>query len=124
MTESDKINGWTFEETVKTATNLMEVENNMFKWDVLRHLRDFAEMYEEEVQQYRALGNIEELRRAKEKQIPKKPIMKPYFDDMEEEYLCCPTCGEILTDRIPMDNKDFYFHCLNCGQKLDWSDTD
>ena len=61
---------------------------------------------------------------ALEKQIPKKPIMKPYFEDMEEEYLCCPTCGEILTDRIPMDNKDFYFHCLNCGQKLDWSDEE
>ena len=54
------------------------------------------------------------------KQIPKKPIMKPYYKDMEEEYLCCPTCGEILTDRIPMDNKDFYFHCLNCGQKFNW----
>lgn len=59
---------------------------------------------------------------ALEKQIANKPIMKPYCEDMEEEYLCCPTCGEILTDRIPMDNKDFYFHCLNCGQKLDWSD--
>lgn len=57
---------------------------------------------------------------ALEKQIPKRPIMKPYFDDMEEEYLCCPTCGDILTDRIPLDNKDFYFHCLNCGQKLKW----
>ena len=31
--------------------------------------------------------------KALEKQIPKKPITKPYFDDMEEEYLCCPTCG-------------------------------
>lgn len=61
---------------------------------------------------------------AREKQIAKKPIMKPYFDDMEEEYLCCPACGEMLTDRIPMDNKDFYFHCLNCGQKLDWSDEE
>ena len=58
---------------------------------------------------------------ALEKQIPKKTILKQYFDDMEEEYLCCPTCGEILTDRIQLDNKDFYFHCLNCGQKLDWS---
>ena len=57
---------------------------------------------------------------ALEKQIPKKPIMKTYYEDMEEEYLCCPTCGEILTDRIPMDNKDFYFHCLNCGQKFNW----
>jgi hypothetical protein len=57
---------------------------------------------------------------ALEKQIPKKPIMKQYFEDLEEEYLCCPTCGEILTDRIPADNKTFYFHCMNCGQKLDW----
>ena len=57
---------------------------------------------------------------ALEKQIPKNPIMKTYYEDMEEEYLCCPTCGEILTDRIPMDNKDFYFHCLNCGQKFNW----
>ena len=59
---------------------------------------------------------------ALEKQIAKKPIMKPYFDDMEEEYLCCPTCGEALTDRIPMDNKDFYFHCFNCGQKFDYGE--
>lgn len=60
---------------------------------------------------------------ALEKQIPKKPIMKQYFEDLEEEYLCCPTCGEILTDRIPADNKTFYFHCMNCGQKFDWSDN-
>ena len=59
-----------------------------------------------------------------DKQIPKKPVMKRYFDDLDEEYLCCPTCGEILTDRIPFDNKDFYFHCMNCGQKFDWSDND
>ena len=61
---------------------------------------------------------------ALEKQIPKKPIMKQYFEDLEDEYLCCPTCGEILTDRIPADNKTFYFHCMNCGQKLDWSDEE
>lgn len=57
---------------------------------------------------------------AREKQIAKKPIMRRYFEDLEEEYLCCPTCGEILTDRIPADNKTFYFHCMNCGQKFDW----
>ena len=62
--------------------------------------------------------------RAHEKQIPKKPIMKQYFENLEDEYLCCPTCGEILTDRIPADNKTFYFHCMNCGQKFDWSDEE
>lgn len=61
---------------------------------------------------------------ALEKQIPKKPIMKQYFEDLEEKYLCCPTCGEILTGRIPADNKTFCFHCMNCGQKLDWSDEE
>ena len=61
---------------------------------------------------------------ALEKQIPKKPIMKQYFEDLEDEYLCCPTCGEILTDRIPADNNTFYFHCMNCGQKFYWSDEE
>ncbi len=77
----------------------------------------------EEIQQYRAIGTVEECREARERQSGKKPIMKSFYEDMEEEYLCCPACGDILTDRIPMDNKDFYFHCLNCGQKLDWSDV-
>ena len=65
-------------------------------------------------------GTMEEFKALKEKNEPKKPILKQYFEDMEEEYLCCPNCAEILTDRISLDNKDFYFHCLNCGQKLDW----
>lgn len=73
--------------------------------------------------QYRKIGTLKECRTAIEKQIPKKPIMKQYFEDLEEEYLCCPTCGEILTYRIPADNKNFYFHCMNCGQKFDWSDN-
>lgn len=67
MTEHEKINGWTFEETVKTAENLMEVENNMFKWDVLRHLRDFAENFREELKHYREIGTQEECRTAVEK---------------------------------------------------------
>ena len=72
--------------------------------------------------EYEKIGTVEECREVRERQIEKKPIMKPFYKDMEEEYLCCPTCGDILTDRIHMDNKDFYFHCLNCGQKLDWSE--
>lgn len=60
MTENEKINGWTFEETIKTVENVMEVENNMFKWDVLRHLRDFTESFKYELEQYRAIGTVEE----------------------------------------------------------------
>lgn len=88
-----------------------------------RDVYKYLEKALDEIEKYRALGTVEELRIAKEKQKPKKPVMKPYFEDMEEEYLCCPTCGEILTDRIPFENKNFYFHCLKCGQKFDWSDS-
>ena len=86
-----------------------------------------------ELHEIRPIGGIIPQKRAEaldmaiqalEKQIPKKPIMKQYFEDLEDEYLCCPTCGEILTDRIPADNKTFYFHCMNCGQKFDWSDEE
>lgn len=68
MTENEKINGWTFEETVKTTENLMESEQNMFKWDVLRHLRDFAESFREQLGQYQEIGTPEECRAAVEKQ--------------------------------------------------------
>ncbi len=68
MTESEKINGWTFDETVKTAENLMGSEKNMFKWDVLRHLRDFAESFREQLGQYQEIGAPEECRAAVEKQ--------------------------------------------------------
>ena len=64
MTENEAINGWTFEETIQTTENLMEVENNVFKWDVLRHLRDFAESFKDELEQYRAIGTVEGYERA------------------------------------------------------------
>ena len=62
MAENERLNGWTFEETVKTAENLMEKENDMFKWDVLRHLRDFAENFKDELEQCRAIGTVEEIK--------------------------------------------------------------
>ena len=33
----------------------MEAETNMFKWDVIRHLRDFAEAYREQLKEYQRL---------------------------------------------------------------------
>lgn len=51
----DEINGWTSEETIKTVESLMEVEKNMFKRDVIRHLRDFAETYREQLKDYQQL---------------------------------------------------------------------
>lgn len=55
MKIDEAINGWTFGETIKNAESLMEVEKNMFKWDVIRHLRDFAETYREQLKEYQQL---------------------------------------------------------------------
>lgn len=101
MAESEKIHGWTFEETVKTAENLMESEQNMFKWDVLRHLRDFTESFREELGQYRAIGTPEECRAAMEKQtaISREIIEGNYF---------CPKCHNLMP----------YPGYCGCGQRL------
>lgn len=114
MTEQEKINGWTFEETVKTAENLMEVENNMFKWDVLRHLRDFAEKYKEEVQQYRAIGTPEEYSAAVYKQKAVKPTIS-YDDRVKENWCSCGACSFGFGWKRTVHFK----YCPDCGQKLD-----
>lgn len=66
-----------------------------------------CDKYRKENEKYHEIGTVLECQEAVEKQRAKKPIMKPYFEDMEEEYLCCPTCGDILTDIIPSKNEDF-----------------
>lgn len=58
-----------------------------------------------EIQQYRAIGTIEEIKILKEKNVAKKPIDKIM-------YLECPTCGNVGI--LDCD------YCSVCGQKLDW----
>lgn len=63
------------------------------------------------------------VRKALEKQIPKKLITKE-FDDEDEEtkeqfkwtFYLCPVCGENVALKS-------YTHC-HCGQALDWSEYD
>ena len=144
MTENEMMNGWTFEETIKTAENLMKEENNVFKWDVLRHLRDFAEHYKEQLEQYIAIGltpelieamqvhnialindlgeyqkigTIDEFKALKEKAEAKKPILNnPKIDEFYvKEAKLCPSCHSYINDC----SGDY---CRDCGQKLDWSE--
>ena len=64
---------------------------------------------QKELEQYRALGTVEELKEAMEKQVAKKPIMKKREHILHYE---CPCCG--FTTLLP--------HCGNCGQKIDWEE--
>ena len=52
---------------------------------------------------------------ALEKQLPKKPIVKPYF--YGKKYYCSECQHYICAE---YNTKEFY--CSRCGQALDWSD--
>ena len=78
MTENEKIDGWTYEETIKAAENLVEAEQNIFKWDALRHLMYFAKAYRNELKQYHI-------------------AKKPYLEQAErDECWECPTCDSFI----------------------------
>lgn len=75
----------------------------------------------EEIQQYRAIGTIEELKALKEKNTPYKP------QEYEDRYYACK-CDNILLPKwrkYPtelMPKTEGLPHCMACGQKLDWSE--
>lgn len=78
---------------------------------------------ENEIQQYREIGTVEECREAKERQRAKKPnIWGDGYDDEGNiiyDMYDCPNCGK----SYEIDYEE-YNHCPNCGQKIDRSDFD
>lgn len=70
----------------------------------------------EEVQQYRAIGKVEECWVAVEKQRAKKPTEKI---ENEIGYYHCANCDKTLRTTIQFQKPNY---CLNCGQYIDWSD--
>ena len=113
MTENKlRINGKSFDETISLLEEFMEsddVHGELFT--VLRSARDFMENLNEEIQQYRAIGAIEEFKALKEKSVVKKPL-KTVVGCYK-----CPCCGATQMDTFFYSG---YSYCHNCGQKLDW----
>ncbi len=73
----------------------------------------------EEVQQYRAIGTLEECRAAMERQNPRAAIAEKA--DTETTRYTCPACGMYMgwsTGLFPAR------YCWKCGQKLDWSNEE
>lgn len=73
----------------------------------------------EEVEQYRALGTVEELKEAREKQVAKKPNIEGdgYADGhLVYDTWFCPNC-----DKDYEIDYDDYDYCPNCGQRIDKS---
>ncbi len=65
------------------------------------------------LEEYIAIGTVEECREAREKQRGKKPVYRSIFTD-GTRLLGCPVCFSRI------DGGAFY--CNGCGQKLDWSE--
>lgn len=71
----------------------------------------------EELEQYRAIGTVEECRAAVEKQKAAKPLGGKDADG--NDYAICRECSAILSD-----GEWFAQYCPDCGKKVDWSDEE
>ena len=69
-----------------------------------------------ELEQYRVLGTVEELKEALEKQIPKKP-RELFRMDGALKGGKCPTCERWI------NNGRYWMYC-ECGQALKWGEED
>ena len=83
----------------------------------------------ENLQQYRAIGTIEEFNVLKEKSVAKKPIEKvlPYSEEFgfNSEWKC-PTCGAYVGYFSEgMSEPEQMEYCNECGQHIakDWTET-
>lgn len=110
-------------EAIKHLQSYAEVVDNMIKYckdfepkaDITGYLEKktvFAMAISaiKEVQQYRAIGTVEECREAVEKQKPKKP----HRNYKKFSGLWCK-CGWYLGQKQCLDIK----YCPNCGQAID-----
>ena len=74
----------------------------------------------EEIQQYRAIGTVDECRDAMERYRKRKPIILSEQSTKSEgklyvaKYFKCPTCGNTSTYFGGLPN-----NCHNCGQNLE-----
>ncbi len=76
-----------------------------------------------EIQQYRAIGTVDECREARERQRAKKPNITTGKTE-EDKLACCPICeGNLDWTYNGFWRKGNPKYCSNCGQSIDWSDT-
>lgn len=76
-----------------------------------------------EIQQYRAIGTVEECREARERHREKKPNITTGKTE-EDKLACRPICeGNLDWTYNGFWRKGNPKYCSNCGQSIDWSDT-
>lgn len=121
-------------ELVKKLRNKAELfKNSGFAVDgIVKSFEDSANAIEtlsEAIQQYRAIGTVEEFKALKEKNEPKKVLdfqankMQSFCeDDFGRDIPCmtnvfqfnCPSCNRKIASRFKVER------CPNCKQELNW----
>lgn len=106
---------------IKTPEEAIEtIKSNMptSGYQMLRESLDMAIIALKEIQQYRAIGTVEECRESREKRSPEKCIIDSCPDHTHYK---CPSCGQIELSiykhgfpRLGRITK----YCENCGQAL------
>lgn len=97
--------------TVQEAIKSLTVEESFKKHiPILASAYDVAIESMKEVEQYRALGTVEELKEAREKQVAKKPNIVGEFFRLAE----CSDCHTVIQFKQE--------YCHKCGNKVDWEE--
>ena len=107
-------------EAIEIITNAVQTENMTVEQD--KALSVVQKVFEE-IQQYRAIGTVEECREAMEKQKPKKPSEFKY-NNSSINY-GCPVCKRKFISKINGEwcAGNFNEYCERCGQAIDWSEV-
>lgn len=95
-----------------------QIEGQLTFNELNREAKSMAIKALEEIQQYHAIGTVEECRAAVEKQKVKRPDYEGdgYADGhLVYDTWICPNCSKHY--EVDYDNYDY---CPDCGQKLDW----
>ena len=94
-------------------------------WDNLAIDELFKQIEEEhrEIQQYRAIGTVEDFKVLKEKSEPKQQGNINDYDShlrlSKAGFLCCSATNKDI--RYPLISLRDLEYCPRCGQKLDWN---
>ena len=105
----------TVQEAIEDLKEIFSEHELDFPWQDTLKVLNIAIKCMEEVEQYRALGTVEELKEAREKQVAKKPI------GIHTDYKCS-VCGRRVRSGKGSSSRQRDNFCQRCGQRISWTE--
>lgn len=106
-------------EAYERDCNELEQYREIGTVEQVRNQKHNLEMAYKIISDYEAIGTVEECREAVEKQKPKKPRLnyKPKF--FGRATYTCPRCGNCCLEEFANERQNNRY-CWDCGQKIDF----